>query len=117
MKSMPSAKAFTLAEIMIVVAVIGIVSAIALPSFVRARAMANRGACLANMNRIRDAVAIWALDTNATDGATPQLSDLTPTYIRTWPACQGAAYALPAVGTNPACPNNISDHVLPEGNG
>jgi len=66
------------------------------------------------MTRIRDTVAMWALDTNAADGATPLSTDLVPNYVRTWPTCGTAPYEIPVVGVNPTCPNHISDHVLGE---
>ncbi|MFH0763548.1 MAG: prepilin-type N-terminal cleavage/methylation domain-containing protein [Candidatus Omnitrophota bacterium] len=110
-------KAFTLVEILIVVGVIGIVSAITVPNYVRARTAANKNACISNLNHIRDAVDMWALDTNAAVGAQPPHSDLVPSYIRTWPKCLNAAYDIPAVGDDPACPNEIADHVLPSAGG
>jgi len=117
MKKNPYDKAFTLVEILIVVGVMGIVSAIAIPNYVRARAAANRNACISNLNRIRDAVDRWALDTNAAVDVQPLNSDIVPNYIRTWPKCLNADYATPAVGADPVCPNEIADHVLPSAGG
>lgn len=110
-------RAFTLVEILIVVAVIGIISAIALPNFFTSKKIADRNACISNLSHIRSAVDMWALDTNAETGTQPQQSDLVPNYIRTWPKCLSASYAMPPVGADPICPNQISDHVLPSAEG
>ena len=110
-------KAFTLTEILIVVAVMGIISAIALPNFFISKNIANRNACISNLSHIRSVVDMWALDTNAAVGVQPLYSDLVPTYIRTWPKCLNASYDIPSVDANPTCPNEIADHVLPSAGG
>lgn len=110
-------KAFTMVEILIVVAVIGIISAIALPNFFRSKSTADKNACISNLVHIRNVVDMWALDTNAAVDTQPLYSDLVPNYIRTWPKCLNATYAIPAVGSNPVCPNEIADHVVPSAAG
>ncbi|MDP3790195.1 MAG: prepilin-type N-terminal cleavage/methylation domain-containing protein [Candidatus Omnitrophota bacterium] len=107
-------KGFTLVEIMIVVAIIGLLAAIAIPNFVRARTRAQQEACIANLKQIEGAIQIWAVDLNQADTAVPAAwSALTPNYIRTLPACPGggAAYALVAPSARPTC--NIAGHTLP----
>ena len=108
-------KGFTLVEIMIVVAIIGLLAAIAIPNFVRARTRAQTSTCIANMKQIEGAAQVWAIDTGAADTATPTIANLTPTYVRRWPSCGTVAYAAPgAVSSTPACPNvaTLTDHVL-----
>ncbi len=56
---------FTLVEIMIVVAIIGLLAAIAIPNFVRARNTSQSNACVNNMRQIDAAVQQWALETKA----------------------------------------------------
>ncbi len=46
---------FTLVEIMIVVAIIGLLAAIAIPNFVRARTTAQQNACINNLRQIDSA--------------------------------------------------------------
>ena len=60
---------FTLVEIMIVVAIIGLLAAIAIPNFVRARATSQANACINNMRQIDAAVNEWALEQGKTTGA------------------------------------------------
>lgn len=105
---------FTLIEIMIVVAVIGILAAIALPNFTRARMTAMKNSCVANLKQIQTAVQIWAVDTGSAVNATPTTGDLVPTYIKFWPKCGTATYSVPAANEDPTCPNvaAYSDHHL-----
>ena len=64
MQSRKNKKAgFTLVEIMIVVAIIGLLAAIAIPNFVRARTTAQMNACINNLRQIDSAKQQWALET------------------------------------------------------
>jgi len=96
---------FTLVEIMIVVAIIGLLAAIAIPSFVHARAKSQANACINNMHQIDGAVTEWALEQGKKSGdPAPSLtSDLTP-YLRlndngAIPQCPaGGSYTMGLVG-------------------
>ena len=55
---------FTLVEIMIVVAIIGLLAAIAIPNFVKARTASQKNACIANLKQLEGAKATWALENN-----------------------------------------------------
>ncbi|MGA3284469.1 MAG: prepilin-type N-terminal cleavage/methylation domain-containing protein [Verrucomicrobiota bacterium] len=74
---------FTLVEIMIVVAIIGLLAAIAIPNFVRARATSQANACINNLRQIDAAINEWALEQGQQTGAGPAslTTDLTP-YIK-----------------------------------
>ena len=100
---------FTLVEIMIVVAIIGLLAAIAIPNFVKARATSQANACINNLRQIDAAANQFALEQHKTSGATINFpDDLTP-YIKlnssgSIPACPaGGTYSCSLVGTNPAC--------------
>src|ERR1700752_657801 len=83
---------FTLVEIMIVVAIIGLLATIAIPNFVRARLKAQQSACINNLRQIDGAKQTWALENKAPATATPVLSNIQPYLDR------GSA------GTAPTCP-------------
>ena len=98
--------AFTLVEIMIVVAIIGLLAAIAIPNFVRARENAQRTACQANLRSMAGAKLTWALEQRRGNAEVPTDADLFgPTlYISAKPGCPAnGSYTLNQVDTKPAC--------------
>ena len=104
---------FTLVEIMIVVAIIGLLAAIAIPNFVKARATSQQNACINNMRQITAAVNEWALETGQTTGTAVANTELTP-YIQlnsntSIPGCPaGGTYALGTIGTVPIVTCSLS---------
>ena len=116
MKLSTSTKAgFTLVEIMIVVAIIGLLAAIAIPNFVKARTASQKSACIANLKQIEAAKEQWAMDTRAASTATPAASDLygTTAYVKNTPVCpSGGTYTIGNLATRPTC-NGDTTHVLP----
>ena len=104
---------FTLVEIMIVVAIIGLLAAVAIPNLVKARKSAQKAACVNNLKAIDGAKAAWALDMKKTDADVPNDADLfgPNSYIREKPSCPaGGTYNLSSVGERPTC--TVSDHTL-----
>ncbi len=100
---------FTLVEIMIVVAIIGLLAAIAIPNFVKARNTAQSNACINNMRQIDSAIQQWALEKGKKDTDAPVPAEVAE-YIKgnALPKCPaGGDYVLPnSVGEGTVtCPN------------
>jgi prepilin-type N-terminal cleavage/methylation domain-containing protein len=96
---------FTLVEIMIVVAIIGLLAAIAIPSFVKARNTSQQNACINNLRQIDAGKEQWAMAAKKTDGDTV-VTESVNDYIKgqTTPRCPGGGtYHYLAIGTNPDC--------------
>jgi len=105
--------AFTLVEIMIVVAIIGLLAAIAVPSFVRAREKAQQTVCIANLKAIEGVKGTWALETKRGSTDTPTDADLfgATLFMRDKPACPAnGTYSLNQVDAKPAC--SVPTHTL-----
>ena len=107
---------FTLVEIMIVVAIIGLLAAIAIPNFVKARGTAQKNACINNLRQIDGAKQQWALENHQISTAAPLSPALMPYLGRGtqggWPSCPAAGvYTINNVSTAPTC--NVANHQLP----
>ncbi len=118
---------FTLIEIMVVVAIIGLLAAIAVPNFMRARTQSQMNACINNLRQIDGALQQYALEKSLLPSAAPPpFSDLS-VYLESSVTCPSAgakatfagSYQLPAaVSGKPTCKIQGSAtkyaHVLPE---
>lgn len=114
---------FTLVEIMIVVAIIGLLAAIAIPNFARARTTSQTNACINNLRQIDGAKQTWALEHNLQPTATPQDSDVQPYLGRgtngQLPFCPADStaqfdnsYVLNSLQSPPTCQIVTSSHVF-----
>ena len=105
-------KGFTLVEIMIVVLIIGILMAIAVPNFIQARQTSRTNSCIANLKQIDSGKEQYAMASKLDTGATVTWANLVPNYLKSQPSCPaGGTYTINVVGTNPVC--TVAGHVLP----
>jgi prepilin-type N-terminal cleavage/methylation domain-containing protein len=107
---------FTLVEIMIVVAIIGLLAAIAIPNFVKARTTAQTNACINNLRQIDGAKEQWALEARKQEGATVDAAAQTAInqFIKgnAAPTCPAnGTYTYNNIGVNPTC-NASTNHTL-----
>jgi prepilin-type N-terminal cleavage/methylation domain-containing protein len=117
---------FTLVEIMIVVAIIGLLAAIAIPNFVKARTTSQMNACINNLRLIDSSKQQWALEMAKQGTDSPQGTDLQPYLGRgsngelpycpadsteTWAVSYSGG--VNNVGTKPTCSIVSSTHILP----
>ena len=115
--------AFTLVEIMIVVAIIALLAAIAIPNLMRAKTSANTNACIDNLRLIDAAKQQWALETGATGTTVPATSNIQPYLGRgngELPVCPldtqqqfSSSYIMNNCQTSPTCQISPAVHVLP----
>lgn len=113
---------FTLVEIMIVVAIIGLLAAIAIPNFVRARVTSQQNACINNLRQIDGAKQTWALENNVKPNQTPVDSNIQPYLGRgsgQLPFCPSDSsakfdnsYVLNDLQTPPKCVISPTNHVF-----
>jgi prepilin-type N-terminal cleavage/methylation domain-containing protein len=114
---------FTLVEIMIVVAIIGLLATIAIPNFVRARLKAQQSACINNLRQIDGAKQTWALENRASQTTVPVIANIQPYLGRgtagTAPTCPAdpantfaTSYNLNDLQTAPTCIVDPTDHHL-----
>ncbi len=115
---------FTLVEILIVVAIIGMLAAIAIPNYVRARADSQQSACVNNLRQIDGAINEWALETGQSNGASVASIATVSAYIKlnsngSVPGCPAnGTYTTSSVGATPQVSCSLSTmastpHALP----
>lgn len=115
---------FSLVEMVIVVALIAVLIAIAIPHFLRARDSSRSKACRQNLREFEMVKEQWAINTKALSTATPAPADLVSEYLKgtedTLPLCpSGGTYSLNDLRSLPTCdiggngtPDKWDDHAL-----
>jgi type II secretory pathway pseudopilin PulG len=108
---------FTLLEIMIIVSLIGLLAAISIPTFLRARTTSQTNVCINTLRQIESATHQWALELKKGATAVVTEADVTP-YMKKVRVCPAGgttfadSYTLTDVSTDPMCQKAPLTHTL-----
>ncbi len=110
-KNPPSLDAgLTLVETMIVVCILALIVAVALPNFLRAREEASAKLCVAKLRQMETAKERWAWSSGAGLATEVYMSDLVSDFIKIAPVCPSEGeYTLGTVSENPTCSIGTND--------
>ena len=104
----PSQSGFTLIEIMIVIGIIGLLMAIAIPNYASSRQKAHKQACICNLHLIDGVISEWAVEGNKQAGQAVTYQDIRP-YLKNPLFCPAGgatfsdSYEISTVDAPPAC--------------
>jgi prepilin-type N-terminal cleavage/methylation domain-containing protein len=88
-------RAFTLIELVIVIAVIGVMTGIAVPVYSKTRVRTTETSCAKNRRVLQDAKVLWMIDNGKTYSDEIYFKDLIPEYVAEPPVCPlGGTYEL-----------------------
>jgi competence protein ComGC/general secretion pathway protein G len=104
---------FTILELLIVVAIIAIILAIAIPNYSRSRDESRKNSCIANLRQINSAIDQWAIENKIPTGTVPSDSDeeeIYPYLKGSRPRCPGSGtYSIHAVGSDDQVTCSLAD--------
>lgn len=107
-------------EIMIVVAIIGLLACVAIPNWVHARTNSQTNTCINNLRQIDAAKQQWAIETKQSTNATPAFTDIS-SFLKSVVLCPAggpnstfnSSYIIGNVATKPTCQIYPGTHALP----
>ncbi len=111
-KLLRSKKGFTLVEIMIVVAIIGLLAAIAIPNFIKSRNRSRDAVCTNNMKQIASALEQVCMENNLSAVSTGDITWNAGPAADGWGIVGAASYIKSA----PTCPIDATNDYTAEGN-
>lgn len=104
---------FTIIELLIVIAVIAVILAIAVPNYIRSREESHKNSCMFNMRQINFAIDQWVIENGITTGTVPSGSDEEDIYAflkGSRPRCPGGGiYTIHTVGGAEQVTCSLSD--------
>jgi prepilin-type N-terminal cleavage/methylation domain-containing protein len=109
---------FTLVEIMIVVAIIGLLASIAVPNIVQARTETQKRVCISNLQQIEGAIQRWSLEAHKDEGQPVTYGDIRG-YLKRAVVCPSGgtsfedSYTITTVDAAPTCQRKAATHQLP----
>jgi prepilin-type N-terminal cleavage/methylation domain-containing protein len=109
---------FTLVEIMIVVAIIGLLASIAIPHFGQARNRVQMEVCISNLRQIEGAIQRWSLEMHKDEAQRVTYGDIR-SYLKNAVVCPSGgtsfedSYTITTVDVPPVCRKKPTTHLLP----
>jgi type II secretory pathway pseudopilin PulG len=104
-------------EIMVVVALVGVLMVIAIPAFMKSRGTAQVNTCISNLEQIDRAIQSWALDLKRTTGEPVSYDDIS-SYLKHGVTCPAGgssfadSYTISTVNAPPVCQRQPATHKL-----
>ena len=103
---------FTLIEIFIVILILALLIAVAMPNFIKTRNEVIYMTCLSNLRKLDDSVNRYAVSSGESFGDEVFFTDIIPGFLKIRPQCPAeGTYALNLIGQKPTC--SVEGHELP----